>query len=504
MARVRSAEGVCPGCGEVSDRVHGRYQRTIRDSVIGGRPVFIRLWVRRFRCLAMTCRVVTFAEQVAGLTAPHARYSPLRIRAMTAIGLELAGRAGARLARVLGMQTSRMTLLRLVRALPEPELAAAPEILGVDDFALLSGHVYATVLIDMNTHRPVDVLPGRTAAVFETWLRQHPGARVICRDRAGSYADGARAGAPGAQQVADRWHLWHNLAEVVDKTVRSHRACLLEAARANPAGDPDSLDEPAPQPGALDAGGQERRIVARVRDQHAAVHALLAEGTSLNGISRQLGLAFRTVRRYARADDHTDLLGSVVDRASALDPFKPYLTRRWNEGCTNASQLHREVQDQGWSGSMRTVNRYLQAFRGHPSASPTQIPPPSPRTITTWIMSHPTGLTPDDAVHLKAIYDICPELASLAEHVRGFAEMMNNRHGHQLDMWIAEADNEVLPNLRSFANGLRRDHAAVTAGLTLPFSSGAVEGAVNKIKMLKRQMFGRANLDLLRIRVLHI
>jgi transposase len=457
----------------------------------------IELEARRFFCGNPVCELRTFAEQVPQVALLHQRRTPGLRSLLEQVALALAGRAGSRLAGGLGVAVSRSTLIRLVRALPDPEIGQIT-VLGVDDFAKQKGHSYATILVDMDTHRPIDVLDDRRADTLAQWLKAHPGVQVICRDRAGAYADGARTGAPQALQVADRWHLWHNLAEALEKTVRSHRACL------NDEPEPDTEQQPAPisRPETLDTRGNERPLVARTRERYAQAQKLRSSGASLNAISRELGLAFRTARKFANATSVDELLAPTLGRSSKLDEFKPYLTRRWNEGCTDAAQLHTEIKARGWTGSPRTVQGYLRPLRGHTTVRAAPLPPPKPRRITGWIMSHPDHLDPDDTVRLNQLLARCPELDTAAGHVRTFATMMTNRDGHLLDDWIAATTTGDSPHLASFAAGLHRDHAAVTAGLTLPYSSGAVEGTVNRIKMIKRKMFGRANLDLLRKMVL--
>jgi transposase len=480
--------------------MHSRYQRRLADAAIGGRRVVLRLGARRFFCDHPGCRARTFAEQIPGLTTRYARRSPLLNKMLQAIGLALAGRAGARLAHVLGVKTSRSTLLRLLRALPDPEPTSVA-VLGVDDFALRRGHVYGTVLVDMATHQPVDLLADRETATFAAWLRDHPGTEVICRDRAGAYAEAARQAAPDAIQVADRWHLWHNLAQHVEKTVAAHHRCLTERASPEPPPIPD-LDRVAASVATTQA--ENRAIVVRTRQRYAAVQALVAQGKGIKPIMRELGLAKETVRRFVRARSVEELLATPrAGRPSILDQFTPYLHQRWREGATNASELFCELRQQGYGGSLGTVVAYLRPFRqfgfGAPPATP---PPPKVRDITSWLLRHPDRLDADEQLKRKEVLARCPHLEALAGRVAAFAELMSGRHGDRLDGWIAKVEGDELPQLLWFAAGLRRDLAAVVNGLTLPYSSGAVEGNVNRIKMLKRQMYGRANLDLLRKRVL--
>jgi transposase len=284
-----SAQGetaVCPACGTVSARVHSRYGRTLADVAMGGRYVLLRLRVRRFFCGNPGCPAVTFAEQIDGLTARYARRTPLLGTTLERIALALAGRAGARLAGALRVPASRSTMLRLIRALPDPPIGDVC-VLGVDDFALRRGHVYGSVLVDIATRHPIDLLADREADTFACWLRAHPGVQVICRDRSGAYAEGARAGALEAIQVADRWHLWHNLAEHVEKTVAAHRGCLAES-------DPEPAEPPPePAPGAdlrqvaaeaADRRVEESALVKRTPARYEAVQALVAQG---KGIKRR-------------------------------------------------------------------------------------------------------------------------------------------------------------------------------------------------------------------------
>ncbi|WP_190814214.1 ISL3 family transposase [Saccharopolyspora pogona] len=434
-ARPKAKDALCPGCGVRSSKVHSRYDRGLADAAVGGQPVALRLQVRRFFCGDHDCRVRTFAEQIDGLTTKHARRTPLSRKMLESIGLALAGRAGSRLATALGLRAGRNTLLRLLYALPDPEIGTV-EVLGIDDFALLRGHVYGTVLIDIESGRPVDVLPDRTAEPVAAWLREHPGVRIVCRDRATAYAEAARAAAPDAVQVADRFHLWRNLSEAVEKIAAAHCDCLRPPEQ-------DEGDKPAPpeqeEPADTKPAPQELegKRAANTRARHAAVHELLAKGVGTSAIAESLGMDRKTVRRYAKADAADDMLAAPArHRDTRLRPFLTHLHQRWNEGCTDAAQLYAEIRELGYRGSQRSVRRCLQPLRASGQPAPPVPEGPSVRQATGWIIRKPDNLDEDEQRRLNQVLARCPELDATHTSVRAFAAMMDTHDGDSLTCWI--------------------------------------------------------------------
>jgi len=389
----------------------------------------------------------------------------------------------------------------------------------VDDFAVRRGQSYNTILIDMASRKPVDVLPDREAGTLAAWLRGHPEIQTVCRDRAGAYAEGIRTGAPQAIQVADRFHLWKNVCEAAQKTVAAHHQCLraAAAAAAEPTAEPSGPERPAPMPlpaaESADLPGRTRALAERTRARYAAVQESLARGLSRSAVSRELNLDIQTVRRFANAACAEELLGKDEHRSTKLDAYIDMVNQRWNEGVTSAEAITAELRALGFKGSAQTVRRYLRPFRlpgtsrSHPdprrrNPAPAAPAVPKPRTISRALLTHPDHLTEDDALILKNATAGCAHLERLQQHVRSFAKIMAQRRGPELPAWRETVEADDLPELRSLAAGMRRDLPAVINGLTLEHNSGAVEGNVTRVKRLKRDGYGRANFELLRARIL--
>ena len=428
------------------------------------------------RCPVTGCPRQTFREQVPGVLGRYQRRTARLTGQVSAVARELAGRAGARLLPALGILVSRHTALRALLRIPLPE-APVPRVLGIDDFALRRGLVYATVLIDAETGRRVDVVPGRTAEFAEEWLRGHPGIEVVCRDGSGAYGEAIRQALPGAVQVSDRWHLWHGLGEAVRKEVAAHSACWAQA-------------------GPVQSGMRAETTLERWQQ----VHDLLGGGAGLLDCSRRLDLALNTVKRYARADRPERLQRTPQYRPTLVDPYRDHLRkRRAEDPAVPVQHLLREIRELGYQGSSNLLVRYINQGRAEGDR-----PHLSPRQAARILLTRPDGLTARQAETLAGIEAACPEMTALAGLVRSFAALLTPDPGNdgKLRQWITDARAADLPHLHSFTRGLDLDIQAATAALTLPYHNGRTEGVNTRTKMIKRQMYGRAGFTLLRHRIL--
>ncbi|MEU4497523.1 ISL3 family transposase [Streptomyces sp. NPDC023998] len=490
--------GRCPDCRKQARRVHSTYQRTLDERPLGSRRVVVRLRVRRYFCDRKRCSRKTFVEQVPGLTERHRRSSTGLTGWLRSIAVELGGRPAARLCRSLRLAAGRTRLLRLLTA--PPVQSRAPRVLGVDEFAFRKGCTYGTVLVDVEAGRVVDVLPDRTSETFAVWLKDHPGAEIICRDRATAYTKAVKEAAPNALEVADRWHLLQNLSAAVEKTCHQHRNCLRKHA-----GQETEPTVPEPVPMELPVPELLRtQIIERTRHRFEDVHRLMEKGWTISAIGRRLNLDRKTVRRF-RDTDLDELLASASDRRpnGVLEPFKAYLNARFTEtqGQVSGTRLFLEIHERGYRGSRQVVRKHLAALRAG-TAEPVRADIPSPRKITSWIMRPRDTLTESQDKRLLEVRLACPDITRACDLARAFADLVRHRRGFLLLEWIRQAERGAPKPMQGFAGSLRQDLDVVTAGLTLPWSSGVVEGHVNRVKTLKRAMYGRASFDLLRTRIL--
>ncbi|KOG08233.1 hypothetical protein ADK34_39275 [Streptomyces viridochromogenes] len=470
----------CPGCRARARRVHSCYERSLAERPLSGKKLLVRLRVRPFFCDRAACRRRTFVEQVSGLSERYRRAS-LGLKAwLYQVAVELGGRPGERLCRRMHLTAGRTRLLELL--VPPPVPQRAPRVLGVDEFAFRRGRAYGTILVDVEAGQVVDVLPDRTSETFAAWLREHPDAEIICRDRASAYTRAIKEAAPDAVEVTDRWHLLQNLASAVEKTCHQHRACLRKRV--------DEVTSRIPEaPPLMQLPLHElprTPIIDRTRHRHADVQKLVAAGWTISAIARRLHLDRKTVRRF-RDTDLDQLLASANERqpAGVLDPFKPYLNTRFTEslGQVSGSHLFLEICERGYRGSRQVVRKHLTALRaGH--TEPIRADIPSPRKITSWIMRPRDSLPPELERRLLDVRIACPDIARACDLAHAFAELLRHRRGFLLNEWIRQAEQDAPKPISGFAGFLRQDLAAVTAGLTLHWSSGIVEGHVNRVKTL--------------------
>jgi transposase len=487
-----------------------------------------QLRVRKFFCRHPTCPRHIFTERLPGLVAPWARRT-LRLAArLLAMGLALGGAAGVRLSRHFGLLVSRNTLLRVIRRTPGPAISS-PQVLSVDDFALRKRHTYGTILLDLERGQPLALLPDREATTVAQWLQAHPGVEVVVRDRAEAYAEAARLGAPAACQVADRFHLLHNLADVLTQVFTAHAPALAQLtaqhmADRTPVHDPTcpaAASEPASVPLAPPQSSTAAARLARQRrtrrwTQYHQVWTYHQQGWTLDAIADQVGLSRRTVQRYLQSPTFPERQPRHGRDRSLLDPYKATLLAGWNSGCRNGSHLFRTIRRQGFQGQYGIVALYVRRMRQAQGLAPWQRRSDQPlpavteaprRRLTprraTWLVLRPSARSTDEDHHqLAQLTAQSPELAEAVALAQNFAALVRQHQPTQLDPWLARAATSALLPFQRFAKGLREDYAAVKAGITLPWSQGPIEGQINRLKTLKRQMFGRAHVDLLAQRFL--
>jgi len=520
--RVQSTQtsAPCPLCATPARRIHSDYGRTLADLPWAQYRVSLQLRVRKWFCRNRACQRRIFTERLPTIAAPWARRTLRLAQRLIALGRALGGKAGVQLGHAWDVVMSRNTLLRMLRKQPAPSFPT-PRVLGVDDFALRKRHTYGTILVDLERRQPVALLPERTAEPVAQWLREHPGVEVIARDRSSAYAEGARQGAPNATQVADRFHVFQNLRETLDQVFTTQGPALdaINAARRQqPVLLPDgTLAVPVPPPPIpARAEQQAAQRAAQRQARYEQVWAFHRQGWPSVAIAAQVGCSCRTIERYLHMPTWPVRQHRRHYGRSILNPYQAYLLERWNAGCHTAIQLFHELQARGYAGSYRRVTAYVSRIRQAQGIPPRRqgrrqlLPvvaepvsqPLTPRRATWLVLRRSEHRTEAEAQQLAQLHAQSAEVAEAIDLAQDFATLVRQRQPAQLDAWLQRATTSALEAMQRFATGLRDDYAAVKAGVTLPWSNGPVEGHINRLKMLKRHMFGRAHLDLLSRRFL--
>ncbi len=431
----------------------------------------------------------------------------------------------------LGMPVSDDTILRhLKRQVARLQAKTTVRVAGIDDWSWRKGRTYGTIIVDLERREVIDVLQDRTASGIAEWLGQHPEVEIVSRDLCGLYAQGAREGAPQARQVADRFHLLQNLRETIEAQLsradRSTGRALL----------PKSDDEDvmiAPGPGGRTDIEEHRHLTRQAHRRSRQtlfdqIHSLRDAGISIHDIGRQTGFGPRTIRKWLKFSAPPERCATTPKRCSP-NYFLDYLSRRWSEGCVRGRELLQEIKLRGYTGSFSHLERLLAKWRraGRAGALPARPAAdveltPAPAMVTgPWAAADPaTGwtitpiiaaslcikprglLTPDQAAKVDALKSASPEFTAMRRLAMRFRGILRSRNIQNFGVWLDDAQRSGVYAMQRFARTLRRDFDAVINAVTEEWSNGQTEGQINRLKTLKRAMYGRAGPELLRARML--
>ncbi len=497
-----TTSAACSVCGHYSSGVHSHYTRKVRDLPWASNIVHIFLVVKRFRCLNDKCARKIFSQPLTFLPA-YARRTKRMTKVLSQIGFGLGGQAGAYLANLLGMPLSDTTLTRLLCKVREQPIAT-PKVLGVDDWAIKKGVTYGTILVDLEKGEPIDLLTNREADTLAHWLKAHPGVEVITRDRASAYANGAACGAPDAIQVADRWHLLKNMGEALKKMMEKATPQIRKAAETIAENNKQQKQQELqgiPIIGHCVSLSSPTALRAMLFKE---VKSLLAQGKSVRWIAKRLAISRTTVTKY-QALAYYPARYMPPHRQSGVLPWREYLLERWNQGERNIKTLWREIYEQGYRGAAGSVYRFFDTVPKERVKFPNielEIKNWTPTKVQYLLCKADDQLSQEEKQYLSVLIEQYPPAQCARKLALTFRKIFELKEAKLLRGWIAEAKESLIPAFKNFATRLESDYAAVEAAATYEWSNGQVEGQINRLKMIKRQMYGRAGFDLLRKRVI--
>ena len=461
-----------------------------------------------------------FTERHPGLAAPFARQTSRLAEVIRLVGHSMGGRPSERLIRRLGMPVSDTTILRSLKGHARvSSVNGAVRVAGIDDWAWRKGASYGTIIVDLERRRVVDMLADRSAETTAGWLKKHPEVEVVSRDRAGLYAEAARQAAPQARQVADRFHLVQNFRDSVERQLGLFEAPIPESQVKERGG----LPPLAARSGRPSDAVTQKRLMSRGRlavrqELFDEIRALFEGGNSVREIARKLGLGLRRVERWVRRIELPDV-STMKSKPCTPAHFDALLARLWTEGITKVRHLLAEIRNRGYTGSFSHLARFLAPWRRRKpppdAAEQEELAPVLVRTIdpmTGRVISpltaaalcvKPRGqMTARQVANVDALKAASAEFTAMRRLAMRFRGLLRGGTAERLDAWLIDARASGIYAMQRFAKTIRQDLKAVRNAVLEPWSNGQTEGQINKLKTLKRAMYGRAGLELLRARMM--
>ena len=513
---ISQKESSCPICKTVSNRVHSSYTREVADLSWASFVVKIIVKVHKFFCKKDTCERKIFSQRFDGIL-PYARRTERQRDKLISIGMASGGNVGSKLSKELGLPVSASTILRLLNTPQETEVET-PRVLGIDDWAIRKGQVYGTIMVDLEKRKPIDLILSRETDAVAKWLKTHPGIEIISRDRATAYAEAINQGAPNAIQVADRWHLIKNMTDALKRLMNKHNQASRKVARQIAQTEQAKITEALkPDDSCNDSNKKDPILRVKATELKGSppskyellfreVKELQKKGVSQREISRRLKINRSTVSRYAAYDEYPKKI-TPPSKISKTSKFNTYLSKRWQEGERNYHQLWREIKEQGFDGSFINTYRYLvknftKENKDNASKSSVPIKVYSARRLSFLMCREAENLKPKEQHYLDLLFEYCPQAKQASELAKRYRDILVNKKSDLLDQWIEDTLESGKEVLMTFAKNLMQDYDAIKNACTLEWSNGQVEGQVNRLKNIKRQMYGRGSFELLKKKVL--
>ena len=493
----------CPECFKRSDSVHSCRRRRIQHLPCSGQTLWLVFSVRHWYCRNPACSRKIFAESLAPFAGSHQQSSQALQNLQRQLGLIAGGEAGKRAATAVGLRCSADTLLRRLINTPETKQSGAPHV-GIDEWAWHRGHCCGMLIVNPDTHRPLVLLPGRDQRTLATWFRKYPEIQVVSRDRSGVYATAAREGAPQARQVADRWHLLKNIGDEPERMMYRYMPLIRLVVRElslKKSPEPE-ISVPVASLRRLERLKQQTR--KKRHQRWTEVMALHNKGCSFREISRITGLSRVTVSRWVGSGTFPEM-STRPPKRGLLDPWREWLKEQRECGNYNSGRIWREMVARGVTGSETIVRDAVAKWhKGWIPPVTTAARLPSVSRVSRWLMPWRI-IRGEENYAFRFISLMCekePELKIAQQLVLEFYRILKTQNKSQLSSWFTRVHESGSAELRCVAAGMEADAAAICEAISSRWSTGVVEGHVNRLKVLIRQMYGRAGLELLRRRVM--